>query len=110
MTFFGSAGPTAAGKNIQYVMGSIVQSGAATQVVGGTLTASWDSDASCVLTYSPTFTANRVFAFATPTSGGNYTIQATGVGTTTAGFILKLSSATASGFGFNVLIMGQASL
>lgn len=111
MAFFHRGGPGSTGISPQMIMGTIVQSGAATNVYGGTLTATTDSDASCVITYGPAFkAAGTTRVFVTPRSGGAYGAVATGVGTTTAGILLKTSAGTASGFGFDVLIIGPANL
>lgn len=112
MSFFHRGGPGTQGQSLQIIAGKVVQSGAVTGMYGaGTMTAAWDSDASCVVTWAPSFkAAGQVKAIATPTSAGAYTLQATGVAVNSCGFTLKLSSSTASGFGFDVLLIGQMNL
>ena len=112
MAFFHRGGPNASGKSPIYITGKVVQSGAATNVLGGTLTATTDSAASCVITWTPAMdAAGPVQIFITALSAdASYNAVATGIGTTTAGILLKTSAGTASGFGFGVLIIGQAAL
>ena len=103
-------GGTGRGGNVGFVGGRVVASGAATNVVGGTLTAaSWDGDASGVLTWTPLFkVAPNIVC--SPASNAMVTVQLTGLGTNTAGFYVITSGATASAANFNIWIFGPTTL
>ena len=104
------------GKDVQlgYILADVVISGAATQVLGGALTASttFDSDGSGLLTFDPFAQPPRVICFASSGAGTTTAVngQLTTTGVTVSNCYLRNGPSPLSGLQVSVLLLGLQKL
>lgn len=101
---------TGSAHNLSILIGFVPKSGVTTGVIGGRVTAAWDGDASCVLTYDSFKVAPLIqITQQSGAASGEGAYMLTGVGTNTCGVRCLLSSvSTASAADFGFVMFGLA--